>query len=88
MEERDSQVIYDDERGHYLLLNLGWNEMERLYGVTIHIDVREDKIWIQQDWTDVGVANQLIEKGVPQEKIVLAFHAPYRRKHIPGFAAA
>jgi hypothetical protein len=33
------------------------------------------------------IALELMEKGVPKEEIVLAFHAPFRRKHT-GFAVS
>lgn len=36
-------------------------------------------------FTEVGVANELVELGVPKEDIVLAYHAPYQRKYT-GFA--
>jgi hypothetical protein len=37
--------------------------------------------------TEVGIANELIEAGVPKEDIVLAFHHPEERKYTE-FAAA
>ncbi len=33
-------------------------------------------IWIQSDGTEVGVANELVEAGVPQKDIVLGFKSP------------
>ncbi|HBB33754.1 MAG TPA: hypothetical protein DC064_18635, partial [Cyanobacteria bacterium UBA9273] len=30
---------------------------------------------------EIGVANELVEAGVPKEDIVLTFHAPYKRKY-------
>jgi len=50
-------------------------------------DIREDKIWIQEDRTEAGVASELAEMGVPKDAIVLAFHAPYKRPYT-GFAVA
>jgi len=46
---------------------------------------KNGKIWIQHDGTERGVANDLVEWGVPKEAIVLAFHAPYRWQYT-GFA--
>jgi hypothetical protein len=42
-------------------------------------------VWIQHDATDVGIANELLARGVPKEDIVLAFHPPYKRPYT-GFA--
>lgn len=39
------------------------------------------KIWIQYDGTEVGIANQLVELGVPKQDIILAFHKPSVRKY-------
>lgn len=80
-------LIADDESGHYIWLNLGWANGERLNSSTIHVRLKNGKIWIEEDWTDIGIANQLIEAGVPKEDIVLALHAPEMRPYTE-FAAA
>lgn len=85
MEEYETQIVVDDTNGHYFVMGIGWNKYKRIHGMTIHIDLKGDKIWIQQDWTDYGVANDLHEMGVPKEDIVLAFHAPYKRPYT-GYA--
>ena len=35
---------------------------------------------IQHDGTEVGVANELVELGVPKQSIVIGFHDPNARK--------
>jgi hypothetical protein len=30
-------------------------------------------IWVQEDGTDIGVANELVRLGIPENKIVLAY---------------
>ncbi len=40
----------------------------------------DHKIWIQQDGSDVGIANELVELGVPNQDIVLGFDPPMMRK--------
>ena len=77
-DEFETQIVFDDERGHYFLMDVGWNEMKRIHGFTLHIDLKGEKIWIQQDWTEAGVTDIFLEAGVPNEDIVLAFHAPYK----------
>ena len=80
-------LIADDEQAHYIWLNLGWWKGERLNSPTIQARLKNGKIWIEEDWTDIGFADQLIAAGVPKEDIVLAFHAPYKRPYT-GFAVA
>lgn len=82
------QTIFDRENHHYQLMTVGWNNDQRIRGCLIHIDIKADgKIWIQHDGTEEGIANELVEMGVPNEDIVLAYHAPYKRKYT-GFAVA
>ncbi|MFN9617680.1 MAG: element excision factor XisI family protein, partial [Dolichospermum sp.] len=33
-----------------------------------------------EDWTQEGIATELLREGVPKEDIVLAFHDPETRK--------
>ena len=79
------ETIFDTERDHYELVNVGWNDHKRIRGCVLHIDIKDGKIWIQHDGTENGVANELVELGVPKDDIVLAFHAPYKRRYT-GFA--
>jgi hypothetical protein len=81
------QLILDRENHHYQLVNVGWNKDRRIRGCVLHIDIKDGKIWIQHDGTEIGVANELTELGVPKEDIVLAFHPPYKRKYT-GFAVS
>jgi len=83
----ESQLVFDDERGHYFLMTLGWNELKRTHGATIHIDLKGEKVWLQVDRTDFRIARQLREHGIPKEDIVLGFHAPYKRPDT-GYAVA
>ncbi len=75
------QIILDRERDHYQLLNVGWDGNERIRGCVFQIDLKNEKIWIQHDGTEIGIANELVELGVPKEDIVLAYYKPNRRKY-------
>lgn len=83
--DAEIQTLYDRERDHYQVLWLGWDEAHRLYECVLHVDIRQGKIWIQEDRTEIGLANELVELGVSRNDIVLAFHAPYKRSYT-GFA--
>ena len=76
----ESQIVMDDERGHYQLLSVGWDELKRTYDIFVHIDIRQDQLWVQVDNTDYGVADALNRFGIPKSKIVLGFQAPYKRQ--------
>lgn len=79
--EVDVEVVIDERTGHYELMHNGWANGYRIHGAVIHIDIRNGKIWIQHDGTEAGVANELVEAGVPKEHIVLAFKSPEMRKY-------
>ncbi len=81
----ERQLLFDSVRDHYLLSTVGWRQRQRVYGCLVHVDLKDEQIWIQHDGTEVGVANELVELGVPKEDIVLAYHAPYQRQYT-GFA--
>jgi hypothetical protein len=81
------ETIADKEAHHYQLIRLGWVGRKRVHVLVFHLDIVEGKIWIQQDQTEIGVANLLLEAGVDKNDIVLAYFSPSHRKHT-GFAIA
>ncbi|MBW4525192.1 MAG: XisI protein [Phormidium tanganyikae FI6-MK23] len=77
----EAQTIFDTERDHYQLVYVGWRRNgDRDYGCLIHLDLKDGKIWIQYDGTESGIAQELVDLGVPKEDIVLGFHPPSVRK--------
>ena len=57
------------------------------YATFIHIDVRPNgRVWLQHDGTDLRIANQLIERGIPKNDIVIGFQPPYVRDMMQDFA--
>ncbi|NEQ96081.1 MAG: XisI protein [Cyanothece sp. SIO2G6] len=75
--EIEMGVLFDQERDRYQVLRTGWLQKRRVYGALIHIDIKDEKIWIQYDGTEVGVANELVERDIPKDDIVLAYHSPF-----------
>ena len=80
-------LIVDDVNHHYLWMNLGWQQGDRVNGPTVYVRIREEQFWIEEDWTEEGIATDLMRAGVPKEDIVLAFHEPKIRE-LTGFAVA
>ena len=74
------ETIFDEKQGRYLLLHVGWRDEERIHGCPIHIDIKDGKIWIQRDFTEAGLAEELVQLGVPKTDIVLAFRSPFVRQ--------
>jgi len=80
-------LIMDEQKGHYIWMNLGWQNGERITGMTVYIRIRDRKFWIEEDWTENGIATDLVCAGVAKEDIVLAFHEPKMQQYT-DFAVA
>lgn len=78
---RESQLIFDEKRDHYLWMKVGWNESKRIYYCVIHFDIKDGKIWLQQNATDLNPAEDLIELGVVREDIILGLQPPFKRPY-------
>ncbi|WP_204102578.1 MULTISPECIES: XisI protein [Spirulina sp. CCY15215] len=81
----ESQIILDTERNHYLLIDVGWEQKQFVYGTIIHLDIKGDKVWIQRNNTEIDLAKRLVEKGIPKENIVIGLHSPFMRR-FSGYA--
>ena len=83
----EKQVIVDLKRNHFQLVRLGWDHKTFKHETVFHIDIKNEKVWIQQNWTDIEIADEFLESGIPPTDIVLGFQPVYARSH-SGFAVA
>ena len=77
----DYFLVADDVQGHYLWTSLGWSNGKRSRYIHAHLRINNEKIYIETDLTELGVATDLIEDGVPKSDIVLAFQEPSVRQY-------
>lgn len=82
-----TRPVFDDARNDYLLLDIGWDITGRVYSVLLHLCIQNNKIWIEVDGTEEGVAQELLDANIPRDDIVLGFYRPQRRS-LTGFAVA
>lgn len=73
--------VFDDERGHYQWISLGWENGKRAFHTLVYARLHNGKIWIEKDTTEDGIATDLVREGVPPEDIVLAFQPPEMRQY-------
>ncbi|PSB04950.1 XisI protein [Merismopedia glauca] len=85
--EIETELIFDPERDRYLLLDVGWEELKRVYHCFIHLDLKDGKIWIQRNMTEADLAQELVNMGVAPEDIVLGLHPAYKRP-LTGYGVA
>ncbi|AVH71142.1 MAG: XisI protein [Nostoc sp.] len=76
----ETQIVFDTERDHYQLMNVGWKNQRRVYGCFLHIDIKDGKVWLQHNGTEYEVAEQLANLGIPKQDIVIGFHSAFKRQ--------
>ena len=83
----DTALIMDEDRGHYMLLFIGWHGVVREMLVHVYVRLKNGKYWIEEDGTEFGIARKLTEHGIARSDIVLAFQTPIERS-LGEFAVA
>jgi len=79
--EIKNETVFDRDTDRYMVVSIGWQKVKRIHGCLIHIDIINDKVWIQRDGTEDGIACELEAAGIPKEHIVLGFYTPEVRRH-------
>lgn len=86
-DEVETHAVYDHSRGRYMLYQIGWLDKKRTHSALVYVRIYNDKIWIEEDWTEDGITPELLAAGVPKEDIVLGFRHPSMRP-LTEFAVA
>lgn len=66
-------VIFDETRDHYALMQVGWDRGKRVRGNLIYVIISNGKVIIEYDGMECGITQDLINKGIPEKDIKLAF---------------
>jgi hypothetical protein len=77
----DCYTVFDRQQDHYQVMNVGWDGYRRVYGCVLHLNIKNEKIWIEQNMTEIRIAQELVERGVKKEDIILGFQAPEIRQY-------
>jgi hypothetical protein len=78
--EKEHHLAFDEERDQYLWFRCGWDGKQRIRHITMYLQIKNSKVWVEEDWTDLCVVDDLLAAGIPKSDIVLGFHAPEKRK--------
>jgi hypothetical protein len=73
-------LIFDRTRDHYLWMSIDWINNKRINNTNAHIRIKNEKIYIEEDGTEEGIATELLRLGIPSSEIVLAFQPPDARQ--------
>lgn len=81
------RLALDDTRDQYLWFRFGWEDRKLVQNMIIYLSIKNGKIWVEQDWTNLCVVDDLLAAGIPKNHIVLGFHHPSKRP-LTEFATA
>lgn len=81
------KAILDRQTDSYLIVREGWDGPRHIDRIVVHLEILNDKIWIQEDWLEHGIATELEAAGIPKSDIVLGFQPPDIRS-LTEYAAA
>jgi hypothetical protein len=74
------ETVFDTQRHHYQIIHLGWQHNRWIHQCVMHLDIRNEKIWIFYNSTEHDIAADLVSLGVLKQDIVLGFHPPFMRE--------
>ena len=61
-------------------LSWGWTEKRHIKNMFLYVRIHDGRFWVEEDWSEDGIATHLLRAGVPKDKIVLAFYPPSTRE--------
>lgn len=56
-ENTTMESILDESQDRYQLVAFGWQGKKRIHGCVVHIDIKDNKVWLQHDSTDAQIAD-------------------------------
>ena len=77
------ETIFDRQADRYLLVTIGWQGRKRIHTTILHLDIRENQVWVQCNNTDQDIVAELVDRGVAQEDIVVPASATTDPKSHP-----
>jgi len=65
--------IFDEKNDRYALMQVGWDRGRRVRGNLIYVTISNGKVQVEYDGIESGIFDNLIENGIPKEKIELTY---------------
>ncbi len=67
------EPIFDDINNRYALMQFGWDRERRVRGNLIYVRIENSKVLIEYDGLERGITQDLVQNGIPEQDIILAF---------------
>lgn len=77
--EASDRLAFDEARDQYLWFRFGWDDKKLVQHIIMYLCIKNGKIWVEEDATNLCVVDDLLSAGIPQSDIVLGFHHPNKR---------
>jgi hypothetical protein len=66
-------TIFDEAQDRYGLMQVGWDRGKRVRGNLIYVTLSGEKVNVEYDGMESGITQDLIDNGIAEEDIILAF---------------
>lgn len=66
-------AVLDETHDRYAIMAVGWERKRRVHDNVLYVTIQEGKIYIEYDGIGYGITPELIERGIPENNIILAF---------------
>lgn len=73
--------LFDETHDYYLLARVIWGQYRCWQSVIAFVRLLNGKFWIEEDWTEDGLATDLLKEGISHQEIVLGFQPPEMRPY-------
>lgn len=77
--EIEDRIAFDRIRDEYIWFCCGWDGIDRINRFVVYLTIKNNKVWIEEDNTDLCIVDELLDAGIPKTDIVLGFHHPSKR---------
>lgn len=73
LKEVQNQLVLDTKNHHYQLVRVGWQNGKHVHYAVFHFDIIGDKVWVQQNRTDLPIGYELMDLGIAEGDLVYAY---------------
>lgn len=75
-----AHLLINSQKTDFILVKTGWRQKLFVHAIVFHLEIKNNKIWIYEDKTDIDVASILVKEGIAKKDIVLGFLSPTLRE--------
>jgi XisI protein len=77
--EASDRLALDREHDQYIWFRFGWSGNQKVQHIIMYLCIKNGKIWVEEDATNLCVVDDLLAGNIPETDIVLGFHPPQKR---------